>query len=1401
MLKRKLWSLALLCGAVGLCSLVTGSMAKTVLADTISQESETLYEGEVSNSYESGVLTTDDGYKYTIDTTTNCATVVGYKGTEKALVIPSQVKGYEQYTVTKIGAEAFKYSRIESVVIPATITEIGNYAFVYSDVKYVVINEGSEEAVIGYGAFSNSDVSGGVVIPGNYKVIGEYAFNNCSNLLGVEYSANPSGDVTQKIMSYAFNACYNLKSVRLSTTISEIADNAFEDSWKVYFWGNLNEYVEAYAKEHVIDWVISQGETESGFTYNVCYGTGNATITGYTGSLNKLDIPSQVDGYTVTKIGRVAFYQNKEIEYVSIPSTVTVIKEKAFQYCTNLIEVNIAEGVEDAIIESKAFAITHIERLVIPGNYKSIGEEAFYACLKLLSVEYGESPSGVADQVIGDKAFSDTDSLERVKLPSTILSIAEYVFDRDNIVYFEADANKYVNEYVENYAKTHDIDVVIGQGESESGYTYNISKEGAIITGYTGTSTALAIPSKVDGYNVVRIGKRAFYNKEIKSVVIPEGVKLIHTYAFHAADIETLVLPSTITKICESAFCCQNLTEIELKKGNEDVYIGKDAFQYTDITSITIPANYTYIDSFAFYKCEYLETVVFATDGVERENQYIAKNAFEKCKKLKSVIMPPTINNIYDATEKDTVFYGCSSFTIYGIEGSAAKDYATKMSIPFATLTNTAALNTYTKIAAVGDTLVMNTVGSSGYGQLKYRYIMYNRDTQVWKALTDEYVTDTLCLWTIDQTGNIDFFVDVMDEVGIVTRSNALSVEVKKELKKLELAVSVDNENVLLGDTVKITADVANEESSYTYSYIAHNKDTGEWFRFDEGNFVDRNYLEWNALTVGAREFYVEVKDEVGRIVRSTPIYVNVYEYTLNDKTTSQTFEVGDEITLKIDAPVGNGELTYKFVMYDRDTNSWTVIRDYEITNTCTYTLETAGDKEFKVYIKDSTGKKVSFVGLKIEVDEPLEFTVIVDGLYLEEGELVKITVEATGGMAPYKYAYYALNMDTDEVIELEADSTSNTYIWKATKAGRYFFDAEVLDVKGKEGKPINNLYTGVCTDGDEMYYVEDSEIMYDYTGLVENLNGLWYVVKGQVDFEYAGLVKHDGEWYYVKDGKGTKYVSVKVDNTSVVVGDKVKISANVTGGYGPYTYTYKVYNETTKKWGTLKSGTTLSEHTWKAGSAGTRVFYVEVTDATGKVVRSEGVTVVTAQELSVSATASIKTTVVGDKVRFTVTATGGLGSYKYSFIVYNKTTGKWARLKDEILSNTYTWTAKSEGTRVFYVEVTDATGKTVRSEGITIETAPKLSVTVNASDTTISKGEKVTFTATATGGTGKYTYSFLVYNFTTKKWYRYNESEFLESNTKTWKASGTGKRKFFVEVTDSNGKTVRSEGITITVK
>lgn len=265
--------------------------------------------------------------------------------------------------------------------------------------------------------------------------------------------------------------------------------------------------------------------------------------------------------------------------------------------------------------------------------------------------------------------------------------------------------------------------------------------------------------------------------------------------------------------------------------------------------------------------------------------------------------------------------------------------------------------------------------------------------------------------------------------------------------------------------------------------------------------------------------------------------------------------------------------------------------------------------------------------------------------------------------------------------------------------------------------------------------------------------------------------------------------------------GDKITLKAAAKNGSGDYEYKFIIYNVETGEWYRLRDYSDSNTYSWSAGSSGYRKIYVDVKDNTGNVVRSNGIVVKSSDGLKVSATGNKNSMTVGDSTVISATASGGSGGYRYSYIIHNTDTNSWYRLADNLYSSTYTWKATTPGNRNLYVDVKDNAGKVVRSNGIklSVNNPENLSVTLTASANTVNTGETVTLSAKASGGTGGYTYSYLVYNKTTGEWYRF--SDFSGISTLKWKAGSQGTRLFYVEVKDGSGKVVRSQAQTILTK
>lgn len=124
--------------------------------------------------------------------------------------------------------------------------------------------------------------------------------------------------------------------------------------------------------------------------------------------------------------------------------------------------------------------------------------------------------------------------------------------------------------------------------------------------------------------------KRTFYNKQVTSVEIQNGVTGIGDIAFNG---------------------CSNLTEITIPETVTS--IGENAFGYCGLTEITIPENVTSIKAYVFTNCKSLTSVVLPDNLTS-----IKKSMFQQCTGLKSITIPESVESI-----EGTAFFECTGLT------------------------------------------------------------------------------------------------------------------------------------------------------------------------------------------------------------------------------------------------------------------------------------------------------------------------------------------------------------------------------------------------------------------------------------------------------------------------------------------------------------------------------------------------------------------------------------------------------------------------------------------------------------------------------------------------------------------------------------------------------------------
>ena len=134
-------------------------------------------------------------------------------------------------------------------------------------------------------------------------------------------------------------------------------------------------------------------------------------------------------------------------------------------------------------------------------------------------------------------------------------------------------------------------------------FSYKVVDGNAVVTAYNGSKTNVIVPAELDGYPVTAIGDKAFENRSVEHVQLPEGLTEIGEYAFSRCYFLTQIqLPKSLKSIGFAAFIhTVNLRSIDLPEGLES--IGNEVFIGSSLQRIVIPSSVETVGDYAFYTC------------------------------------------------------------------------------------------------------------------------------------------------------------------------------------------------------------------------------------------------------------------------------------------------------------------------------------------------------------------------------------------------------------------------------------------------------------------------------------------------------------------------------------------------------------------------------------------------------------------------------------------------------------------------------------------------------------------------------------------------------------------------------------------------------------------------------
>ena len=252
----------------------------------------------------------------------------------------------------------------------------------------------------------------------------------------------------------------------------------------------------------------------------------------------------------------------------------------------------------------EVFMLSGLNSLSMPNTIKSIGEGCFMGAVFPSSYEL-KFPDSL--RTIGDGAFTYTENIKQIFIPSLVETIGEDVFGRSSdLNYIGVDTN---NQYYTS------IDGVL------------YSKD---------TTSIISVPTNKSGV-----------------FSIPYGVEVIDNFAFDGCKIASVDIPTSVMRIKSAAFSsCKSLSEVHIPASVSNIEGG--AFRASEnLYNLTIDSLNIYykVLDYCIYSMN-MDTFVCCLvpigdtlrvrDGVE----VVAANSFSGLKKLRVVILPDGVREI-----------------------------------------------------------------------------------------------------------------------------------------------------------------------------------------------------------------------------------------------------------------------------------------------------------------------------------------------------------------------------------------------------------------------------------------------------------------------------------------------------------------------------------------------------------------------------------------------------------------------------------------------------------------------------------------------------------------------------------------------------------------------------------
>ena len=533
------------------------------------------------------------------------------------------------------------------------------------------------------------------------------------------------------------------------------------------------------------------------------------------------------------------------------------------------------------------------------------------------------------------------------------------------------------------------------------------------------------------------------------------------------------------------------------------------------------------------------------------------------------------------------------------------------------------------------------------------------------------------------------------------------------------------------------------------------------------------------------------------------------------------------------------GTAPYKYAFYVDGTQ----VQASSTKDTYTWTPGTVSRHVIKCVITDSTGKtaeSTKYFTAEGAATVALSNNSTISSTTIDHINNDSITIKgkASGGTAPYQYAYYYKKSTASSYTTLKGYSTATSATFKlsASQTGTYNIKVKVKDSSGT----VKSKTFTVTSSAVAIPLTNKSTLSATTITLGSKVTVRCAATGGTKPYQYQVSYAKNGSSSYItaqkystnttvtiKPGAPTVYKIIvavkdahsivkkqllvtvtdpnanalkntsKVSATSVTLGKSITITGQASGGTSPYQYAAYYKKAGASSFTKIRGYSSTATMTFKPAAVSSYLVRIKVKDKTGKAVNKDITVKATAAPLTNNSTISSTSITLGQSVTIVGKASGGTTPYQYAYYYKKSTDSGFTTLKAMSTTAKAVFKPSSVGTYTLKTKVKDKTG-TVASKTLTLKVtaaALKNSSTVSAQSVTL--GKSITITGKASGGTAPYQYA-AAYKKSSSSSYT-SIRTYGKTATMTFKPAVATSYNLLVKVKDNKGKIV-SKTFTIRV-